>query len=179
MVSTEAGTVANAPAKEKQVPARQGVEGDKTAAQSIADLPVNGRNVRDLKRLDAAGEIGIQVKTLSGNVFWRAGKGGNIQRSTDAGRTWILQASPLQEDWLAGAAISEKVCWLVGRNGAIARTTDGEHWERIASPPLASTSGKLPDWSGVTARDAQNATISASDGRRYATPDGGKTWRVQ
>jgi photosystem II stability/assembly factor-like uncharacterized protein len=43
----------------------------------------------------------------------------------------------------------------------------------------ASPAGKLPDWIGVTARDAQAATITASDQRRYATQDGGKTWQAQ
>jgi photosystem II stability/assembly factor-like uncharacterized protein len=128
--------------------------------------------------LETTGAGVILLKTPSGRVLWRTGKGGIIQHSTDGGRSWVLQTSPLQEDWLAGAAVSDSVSWLVGRNGAIARTTDGDHWERIASPPVASTSGKMPDWGGVTARDAQNATISASDGRQYATQDGGKTWRA-
>jgi hypothetical protein len=32
---------------------------------------------------------------------------------------------------------------------------------------------------GVTASDAQSATITAGDGRRFATHDGGKTWQSQ
>jgi photosystem II stability/assembly factor-like uncharacterized protein len=88
--------------------------------------------------------------------------------------------SPSLDDWFAGAAVSDTVCWLVGRNGAIARTTDGEHWERVAPPAQsAGTAGKLPEWTGITARDAQSVTIAASDGRRFATQDGGKTWQMQ
>jgi photosystem II stability/assembly factor-like uncharacterized protein len=120
------------------------------------------------------------LKTPSEEILWRAGKGGNIQRSADAGHTWILQTSPAQEDWLAGTAVSNKICWIVGRNGAIARTTDGERWIKIAPPPTAAdASGKLPDWIGIMAAGARKATITASDQRHYATQDGGNTWKAQ
>jgi photosystem II stability/assembly factor-like uncharacterized protein len=57
---------------------------------------------------------------------------------------------------------------------------DGARWERISPPAqAAATGGKLPDWTGIAARDAQSATITASDGRRFATSDGGKTWQPQ
>ena len=149
-------------------------------ARNAADLPLNGRNYQALSKLDAAGQIAVQLKALSGSILWRAGKGGNIQRSTDTGLNWIVQRSPSREEWLAGAAISDTVCWLVGRNGAIARTTDGGHWKKIA-PPRAGVdlSGKLPDWITITATGGRTATITASDQRRYSTQDGGKTWRAQ
>jgi hypothetical protein len=149
-------------------------------ARSVADLPLNGRDYQALLKLDPGVALPVQVKAPVGKFFWRAGEGGNIQRSTDTGRTWIVQKSPLQEEWLAGAAISDKVCWLVGRNGAIARTTDGSHWKKIAPPPVAvDSSGKLPDWISIVAAGARKATITASDQRHYATQNGGKTWRAQ
>jgi len=147
---------------------------------TVKDLPLNGRNYQALLKLDPTGVIAVQVKTPTGKILWRAGKGGNIQRSADAGRTWILQTSPSQEDWLAGTAVSDKISWMVGRNGAIARTTDGGHWKKIAPPAVAAdSSGKLPDWIGITAAGARQATITASDQRQYATQDGGKTWKAQ
>jgi len=147
---------------------------------TVKDLPLNGRDYQALLKLDPTRVIAVQVKTPTGKILWRAGKGGNIQRSADAGRTWILQTSPSQEDWLAGTAVSDKISWMVGRNGAIARTTDGGHWKKIAPPSVAAdSSGKLPDWIGITAADARQATITASDQRQYATQDGGKTWKAQ
>ncbi|HVA95696.1 MAG TPA: hypothetical protein VNI36_12430 [Candidatus Dormibacteraeota bacterium] len=122
----------------------------------------------------------VLLKAPSGRNIWRAGKGGNIERSTDAGRTWTAQASPVREDWLAGAAVSGTAAWLVGRNGAIARTLDGEHWERVAPPPQAAGSAaKSPDWTGITVQGPQAATITARDGRRFVTQDGGKTWQAR
>jgi hypothetical protein len=147
---------------------------------NVKDLPLNGRNYQSLVKLDAAREFPVQLKTLSGKILWRGGTGGNIQRSTDAGRTWISQTSPLHEDWIAGAAVSDTICWIAGRNGAIARTTDGSHWKKIGSPPMAAdSSGKFPDWTGITALDAKKATITASDQRRFATQNAGKTWKAQ
>jgi hypothetical protein len=144
------------------------------------DLPLNGRNYQSMAKLDALGEFPAQLKTPSAKILWRAGRGGNIQRSSDAGRSWTPQASPLQEDWLAGAPVSDTVCWIVGRDGAIARTTDGSHWEKIAPPQMAAeASGKLPDWIGIAAVDANRATITSSDLHRFATRDAGKTWNAQ
>jgi hypothetical protein len=57
---------------------------------------------------------------------------------------------------------------------------DGNLWERISPPAQAvGTDAKLPDWTGITARDALSATITANDGRKFVTADAGKTWLPQ
>lgn len=159
------------PGTDKQAAAEQKAGSVRTAA--------NG-NFMALSKLDEARQAGVQIKSPSGRVLWRLGSGGRIERSNNAGGAWSLQPSPSTQEWITGAAVSDTTCWIVGRNGAIARTTDGEHWEKIA-PPSAPTdaSGKLPDWISVTASDAQTATITASDQRRFTTRDGGKTWQTQ
>ena len=120
------------------------------------------------------------LKAPSGSILWRAGKDGVIQRSTDSGNTWDSQKSPSKEDWLAGAAVSDKICWLVGRNGAIARTTDGKKWKTIKPPQFtAPASEKVSDWVGITANGAQDATITGGDQRRYSTKDGGRHWQAE
>ena len=141
--------------------------------------PINGRNFQSLQEPDRKGVFRVPVNGASGKVLWRAGTGGDIERSADAGQTWTSQTSPLHEDWLAGAAVSDSICWIVGRNGAIARTIDGSHWEKIGPPPGArERSGKLPDWNGISAVDANNVTIMAGE-RRFATQDAGKSWMAQ
>jgi hypothetical protein len=145
-----------------------------------ADVPLNGRNYQAFQTFGPARKFFALLKAPSGLMLWRAGQGGMIEHSTDAGKTWVAEISPSQEDWLAGAAVSDTICWLVGRNSAIARSTDGNQWERVAPPAQASlAAGKMADWTGITARDAQTATITASDGRKFATSDGGKTWQMQ
>jgi len=163
-----------------QVATANGTIGGTIQQGSSKDLPLNGRNYKALATLRPARGYSALLKATFGSTLWRAGKSGIIERSVDAGKTWVSQASPSQEDWLAGAAVSDTVCWVAGRNGAIARTLDGVRWEPISPPAQAAgTDARLPDWTGVTARDGQSATITASDGRKFSTLDGGKTWFPQ
>jgi hypothetical protein len=145
-----------------------------------ADLPINGRNFQAIDKAFPAREFLALLKAPSGSAQWRVGKGGIIERSTDAGKSWASQVSPTAEDWLAGAAISEKACWLVGAHGAIALTTDGRRWKKITPPEAsADATGALPDWVSVTATNKKSAVLVARDGRKFATSDGGKSWRPQ
>jgi hypothetical protein len=153
----------------------------RVAGAVSSEMQKSPRNEQTFDVLRSAQPYSALLKAPSGSTLWRAGKGGTIERSTDAGKIWTSQGSPSQEDWLAGAAASDTVCWLVGRNGTIARTTDGTRWQRVAPPSQAAAAAraKSQDWVGVTASDAQSATITAGDGRRFATHDGGKTWQSQ
>ncbi len=83
------------------------------------------------------------------------------------------QQSGASTDLIAGAAPSATACWIVGRSGTIVRTTDGgEHWTLI----LAPTTDNL---TGVTASDANDATITTAGGRSFGTSDGGASWHPQ
>lgn len=125
-------------------------------------------------------DVKVSLVSPSGQVLWEAGRAGVIQRSVDGGHTWVSQTSPFADDWEAGAAISDTVCWLVGDHGAIARSMDAVHWEKIAPPAAtADANGNFPDWIHISANSAQAAVIESRDHRRFATENGGKTWRVQ
>jgi hypothetical protein len=183
-VETNANASGSAPSRDKQAVT---VQVDAATATGGAMGQTISPEARPSARKEQALEVFRSVqkydsllKAPSGSALWRAGKGGLIERSTDAGKTWVSQLSPSQDDWLAGVAVSDTVCWLAGSNGAIARTADGVRWERIAPPSQAvGTDGKLPDWTAITARDGLSATITASDGRRFITADAGKTWQLQ
>lgn len=103
-------------------------------------------------------------------TFWRIGPAGLIERSTDRGKTWHRQASPVQGDLLAGSAPSANVCWIVGKAGIVLRTSDGQSWQQLGSPTGL-------DLVLVEATDANRATVTTADGKRYATTDAGRTWR--
>jgi photosystem II stability/assembly factor-like uncharacterized protein len=157
-----------------------GTLGGTNEQKPSVDLPINGRNFQALAKLGPTEQYSALLKAPSGLILWHAGKSGVVQRSMDAGKTWVSAISTSREDWLAGAAVSDTVCWLVGRNGAIARTVDGVHWKRVAPPTQAAAAGgTFADLAAITARDAQTAAITVSDGRMFATADGGKTWQVQ
>ena len=70
---------------------------------------------------------------------------------------------------VAGSAPSVETCWLVGRGGIVLLTTDGRKWRTVEPPTNA-------DFVGVAASDASTATITADDGRKFATSDSGKHW---
>lgn len=74
-------------------------------------------------------------------------------------------------DLTAGHALSPSVCWIVGKAGIVLLTTDGEAW---VSRPLPEP----VDLTAVEAVDTLTATVTAADGRRFVTTDGGITWRV-
>lgn len=111
------------------------------------------------------------IQTPKAGVQYRSPSAGVIERSDDGGATWQGQFVKSNAEILAGAAPSEEVCWFVGRGGIILLTTDGQKWKRI-SPPVAA------DLVAVTAADATFATVTAADGRKFSTQDGGRTWHL-
>jgi len=104
-----------------------------------------------------------------GNVLWRLETGGRISRSQDDGATWYPKRSGVDTALLAGSAPSAAVCWIVGIGGTVLLTTDGERWDLRPFPARV-------DLTGVEARSARVATVTARDGRRFSTGDGGATW---
>jgi hypothetical protein len=110
----------------------------------------------------------IEVRSLDGTTEWRIGSRGSIAHREQTS-SWAAQSSGVESDLIAGSAPSSEVCWVVGRGGVILRTTDGEHWEKLASPIKG-------DFAAVVAQSAISAIVTASDGRRFATVDGGAIW---
>jgi photosystem II stability/assembly factor-like uncharacterized protein len=100
---------------------------------------------------------------------WRIVPGGGVDRSMDGGATWQRQSTGATETLTAGSSPAPSVCWLAGPGGLVMLSTDGQTWKRIALPdpvPLVS----------VQATDDQAATVTAEDGRSFATTDAGLTW---
>jgi hypothetical protein len=100
---------------------------------------------------------------------WRLGASGAIQRSADAGKTWVAQASGVATDLIAASAPSNTVCWIVGRSGVVLLSTDAATWRRLPFP-------EATDLGAVTATDARTASVTTVDGRVFHTSDGGATW---
>lgn len=177
---TFANAIGTASARDKNAGAPQQAAGALAVPAPSPQAAARARNIQSFAALKAAEPALIQATAPYGSTVWRFGKGGRIERSADGGETWTSQMSPILEDWLAGVAVSDTVCWAAGSNGAIARTIDGEHWERVPPPAMsAGADAKFPNWTAITARAAQSATITARDGHKFATADGGKTWQPQ
>ncbi len=142
-----------------------------TTSENAAGLPLNGRNVTDLMSL--APEAGSPlILAPGGDIEWRAGGAGRIEKSMDASAHWTRQKSHVKVDLTTGSAPSKEICWIVGEAGTILRTVDGgTHWKRLTSP----LQGEI---AGVRATDALHATVwNADRSSTFATSDGGASWR--
>jgi hypothetical protein len=101
---------------------------------------------------------------------WRITGGRQVERTTNSGTRWEAVTLPPSTGVLtAGTSPAPTVCWIVGRGGTVYLTTDGSRFIRIAFPePL--------DLVSITATDDRHATVTAADGRTFATADRGETW---
>jgi hypothetical protein len=183
--SVVAGQTAGAPAAPPPPPAPAAAPAQ-TAAQAAAPQETDLARAR-AARAGAAGRGGAGVvgalqesvtvlpteaKSPDGTVrlrFLPAGPAAAIERSTDGGSTWVAQPLGLQVTVTGGACPTRDVCWIIGRGGAVLVSAGNEPWRRITFPYAI-------DLIGVTARDALHATVTASDGRKFTTEDGGANW---
>lgn len=113
--------------------------------------------------------LAIEIVSPDPSIRWRIGAKGVVERSTNGGSSWVAQSTGVAADLTAGASPSPQVCWLVGRAGTVLLTSDGLRWQRVRLPETV-------DLTAVQASDARTATITAADGRRFSTDDGGATW---
>jgi hypothetical protein len=104
-----------------------------------------------------------------GPFRWRVGMSGAAQASPDRGATWQGTATGVTADLLAASSPGGTICWIVGRAGTVLLTIDGRRWQRLPFPVTT-------DVTAVQATDARRATVTAQDGRRFSTTDGGATW---
>jgi hypothetical protein len=111
------------------------------------------------------------IQTPDAGVQYRIPGVGVIERSSDGGATWQGQRVKADAEILAGAAPSVNVCWLVGRGGIVLVTNDGKNWKKV---PSATT----VDLVAVTAADGMFASVTAADGRKFSTQNGGMSWQL-
>lgn len=91
-----------------------------------------------------------------------------VQRSPDGRVTWD-QAEGLSAQVTAGASPTPSVIWLVGKQGLVLLSTDGKTFRRLPFPDTR-------DLTAVQATSDFAATVTAADGRTFATSDAGTTW---
>jgi hypothetical protein len=108
--------------------------------------------------------------SLSAAVRWRIYGDGTVAKLVAGNANWQPVAIDPPAHITSGSAPSGPVTWLVGRAGAVFRSIDGATFTRVASPVTV-------DLVAVAARSATEATVTATDGRTFATTDGGQTWR--
>jgi hypothetical protein len=165
--SATAGPAPAVPSARIEAPSESApVSGVVTQQQEIGGMSKFSQKAK-MRLANSIGEVTFAAP--GGLVSWRVGQAGVIEFSSDAGKTWTLQPSPVTTDLLGGSAPTGKVCWIVGSSGTILRTTDaGAHWQELPAPVQE-------DILTVVAADARRATVSLTNGS-YQTTDGGATW---
>src|SRR5579863_5384520 len=152
----------------------QATSAELAAKQKVPRAPSLAGNlsVGDTSRLRTAEERSTEkiIRSPDANVMWRISSSNFVELSRDGGVTWNGGRLDSNVHLLAGTAPTRKVCWLVGLNGAIFTTRDGHTWKKVTPPANL-------DFVSVTAKDDGSADITASDGRVFATDNGGKIWR--
>ena len=111
----------------------------------------------------------LEVVSPDPSRRWRVVATG-VERSEDAGVTWIPVRAPNNEVITGATAVSRDICWFFGRMGLVLITVDGSTFARVDLRERI-------DITSLTASDARTATVTAADGRRFRTDDSGRTWR--
>lgn len=101
---------------------------------------------------------------------WRV-NGVVVERSTDAGATWVALSGMPGAQILAIASPGPTTAWFVGRAGAVFVVSES-NWTRMTFPESI-------DLTAVRAVSAREAQVTTLDGRTFRTSDGGQTWSLQ
>jgi hypothetical protein len=112
----------------------------------------------------------VEIVSPDASLRWRIVNGA-IERSQDAGASWIVVRPASGESITGGMAPAGSICWIIGTGGLVLVTVDGALFLRV---PVS----ERVDLTAVTATDARTAVVTAADGRRFRTDDGGRNWRV-
>ena len=121
---------------------------------------------------------------------WAVGKSAEILATTDGGKTWTHQKSPIDpgKALFRVRAIDAKTAWAVGDWGAIAVTTDGgATWQDRSLPSQKIVQSNREDRQenlvledvilyDVAWPDAKHGYIAGEFATLIATDDGGVTW---
>jgi hypothetical protein len=158
-------TAAESPARAPAAGAAGAVGGAVAAGPSPTSAGALEANVRAKLLAETAT---IDIVSPDPMVRWRIA-GSVVQHSTNGGAAWGATSTGVTAELTAGSAPSPSVCWVVGRGGVVLLAVDGSTWRRVPFP-------EPTDLSGVRARDARAASVTAADGRVFSTTDAGNNW---
>jgi photosystem II stability/assembly factor-like uncharacterized protein len=101
---------------------------------------------------------------------------GQIIRSTDGGRTWILNLA--KDDFFQSVCFpTDRIGYVAGLNGSILKTIDaGITWQKLRNGDALTTSSE--PFRSVFFSDVMRGYIVGDGGLFWQTTDGGATWQV-
>jgi len=114
---------------------------------------------------------------------WATLGGGKIIHTSDGGKNWIYQQTPLKNLVYSVSFINKNEGWACGENKIIHTTNGGINWNIIYTDTeksrfgLTNTSFKY--YQLVCFRDKLNGWATNESGELKHTSDGGFTWEIQ
>jgi hypothetical protein len=144
---------------------------DKAAAES--GLDAHGGSLR-AKTLPARTLSDAKAKLAS---RWTVSIDGEIQHSTDAGKTW--QTIPVANHVTFHAlAANDADIWVGGSAGALYHSADdGRHWTQIM--PFVDGKPLTVEIIGLEFTDSRHGRLTADTHEIWVTSDGGATWTAK
>ncbi|MHC1764098.1 MAG: WD40/YVTN/BNR-like repeat-containing protein [Verrucomicrobiia bacterium] len=104
---------------------------------------------------------------------WTVGDSGKILHSTDAGRSWQLQTSPVGNRLTCVQFVNPQIGWTAGESNFVLRTKDGgRSW--VADHPPGGPPQRT--FMGLQFFNEQDGWIIHNYGGLLHTRDGGRTW---
>lgn len=114
------------------------------------------------------------VEVIDGSNFWLVGNYGKILKTTDKGRSFSIQSSPISSDLQDIGAWNKDQAVIVCDGGSILITEDGgSQWMEVSDVPKAEYANKLMR---VLILKNGRAFAVGSMGMILLTEDFGKTW---
>jgi photosystem II stability/assembly factor-like uncharacterized protein len=115
---------------------------------------------------------------------WAFGEAGTLFTTRDGGANWERQRVPTRNLLLGGSFLNGKQGWLVGTGGTVLQTSDGgATWSTGRLTGLEPVSGfglaLRVRFTAASFVDARLGWAVGTEGRIFATRDGGRTWAPQ
>jgi photosystem II stability/assembly factor-like uncharacterized protein len=110
-------------------------------------------------------------------AFWNVAPDGQVQRSTDGGKTFEQIPVAHGIKFRAIAALGNDV-WTGGAGGALFHSVDGgATWNRADINFAGNTVRETI--TGIQLRDPQHLTVTTASGTPWVSEDGGQHWQKQ
>ena len=108
---------------------------------------------------------------------WTISSDGQLQHSTDSGKTWQPVVVAENTTFRALSANGPDL-WVGGASGLLYHSSDaGAHWTQVK--PATADATLTADIAAIEFIDVRQGKITTSAGEVWITTDGGQTWRRQ